>query len=143
VILLALGAALLISRGYDGSHLDFRRFWGNIVGKASTGSVERLFAGQRSNVFVELEGSVTRVLADDLQGARHQRFIVELPSGHTVLVVHNIDLAPRVPVNHGDAVEVRGEYEWNDRGGVVHWTHRDPQGRKVGGWIRHSGREYR
>ena len=36
----------------------------------------------------------------------------------------------------------RGEYEWNARGGVVHWTDRDPSGRGPGGWLEHQGRRY-
>jgi hypothetical protein len=76
------------------------------------------------------------VLSDDNQGSRHQRFILKLESGHTVLVAHNIDLADRVPLTRGDVVTLRGRYEWNDRGGVIHWTHHDPEGRGPGGWIR-------
>ena len=53
---------------------------------------------------------------------------------------HNIDLAPRVPVAPGDSVELRGEYEWSPRGGVIHWTHRDPDARREAGWIRRDGR---
>jgi hypothetical protein len=143
VILIAVGIGVLVSRVDGGRSFDLGRVWERLVGRASVGSVERLFAEERSNVVVELEGRVSRVLADDLQGSRHQRFIVELGSGHTVLVSHNIDLAPRVPLSRGDSVELRGEYEWNDRGGVVHWTHRDPRGRRTGGWIRHQGEEYR
>ncbi len=109
---------------------------------ARSGSVEQAYAERMSGVWMEVEGEVSRVLSDDLQGSRHQRFIVELASGHTLLVAHNIDLAQRVPLDRGDRVEMYGEYEWNDRGGVLHWTHHDPQGRRSGGWIRHDGRTY-
>lgn len=111
----------------------------------ATGSsvVERLFEEGRSDVVVRVEGVVDRVLLDDLRGSRHQRFILKLPSGHTVLVAHNLDLAARVPLGRGDRVEVQGEYEWNERGGVLHWTHRDPRGRREGGWIRLRGESYR
>jgi len=88
-------------------------------------------------------GRVTRVLSDDNDGSRHQRFIVEVAPGRTVLIAHNIDLAPRVPsISVGDTVSFYGEYEWNDRGGVIHWTHHDPRGSHVGGWIEHKGRRY-
>jgi hypothetical protein len=42
----------------------------------------------------------------------------------------------------GDTVEVRGEYEWTQLGGVIHWTHRDPDGCHAPGWIRLRGRVY-
>jgi hypothetical protein len=110
---------------------------------AASTAIERAFAERQSNVQVEAQGVVTKVLKDDHDGSRHQRFIVELPSGHTVLVAHNIDLAPRVAgIRAGDAVTVYGEYEWNDKGGVIHWTHRDPQARHEPGWIMHAGRKY-
>src|SRR5512140_1826472 len=47
------------------------------------------FEQHRSNVVVEASGTVTRVLADDRDGSRHQRFVVAVPSGHTVLIAHN------------------------------------------------------
>ncbi len=98
---------------------------------------------RRSGLMVEAEGTVERLLADDREGPAHQRLIVRLAAGQTVLVSHNIDLAPRVPAAPGDRIGFRGQYEWNDRGGVVHWTHHDPQGRRAGGWLRHDERMYR
>lgn len=104
--------------------------------------VERAFRERRS-VWVEIEGQVVRTLSDDNEGSRHQRFIIELDNGQTLLVSHNIDLAPRVPVGVNDRVTVRGEYVWNERGGLMHWTHHDPRGDRVGGWIALRGETYR
>ncbi len=88
-------------------------------------------------------GIVVKVLADDNEGDRHQRFLLRRESGATLLIAHNIDLAPRVEsLDRGDAVEFFGEFEPNAKGGVVHWTHDDPAGRHVDGWLRHEGRTY-
>lgn len=116
---------------------------GVTVMEAGERAVLEAFARRRSDVVVEIEGTVQRLLDDDERGSRHQRFILELPGSHTVLVSHNIDLAPRVPIQAGDWLALRGEYEWNERGGVLHWTHHDPRGDRQGGWIRHEGRDYR
>ena len=108
-----------------------------------SGGVEALYERRRSGEMVEISASVDRLLADDNDGSRHQRFIVKLASGHTLLVAHNIDLAARVPLTVGARVRMRGEYEWNEQGGVVHWTHHDPQGTREGGWIDFGGERYR
>lgn len=105
-------------------------------------TVEEAAARRQSEVMLSAEGVVQRTLADDNEGSRHQRFILALPSGHTVLVAHNIDLAARVPLDSGDRVRIRGQYEWNERGGVLHWTHHDPDNRHEGGWIEHRGQRY-
>ena len=104
--------------------------------------IAKSFADEKSDVIVESSGTVVRTLADDNEGSRHQKFIIRLANDHTVLISHNIDLAPRVPLEEGDSVRFAGEYEWNDRGGVVHWTHHDPRGRRDGGWIEHDGKRY-
>ena len=97
--------------------------------------VQQAYAARRSGEWLETSGRVGRVLRDDNEGARHQKFILELDDGHTVMVAHNIDLAERIPLRKGMALTVRGRYEWNERGGVIHWTHHDPDGRIQGGWI--------
>lgn len=96
-----------------------------------------------SGQWVTISGTVKRTLADDNEGSRHQRFILTLPGGKTLLVAHNIDLADRVPLNNGDQLSLHGRYETNDRGGVIHWTHHDPDGRTSGGWIDFRGTRYR
>jgi len=107
-------------------------------------SVQEAQARHLSDVWVEGQGVVVKVLPDDTRGRRHQRFIVRLSNGKTVLIAHNIDLAPRLKgLRPGDTVTFRGEFVDNDKGGLVHWTHRDPSGRHEGGWIKYRGRLYR
>jgi hypothetical protein len=107
-------------------------------------SVETAFLNQQSDLFLEVDGVVARILTDDTRPPRHQRFILELDSGRTLLVAHNIDLADRIEnLKVGTPVRLFGEYEWNDKGGVLHWTHHDPKGLKDGGWIDYDGIRYR
>jgi hypothetical protein len=117
---------------------------GNTAASANGDSqFARAFADRAGSLELEGQGTVSSLLADDTEGARHQRFIVRLDSGQTLLVTHNVDIAPRVPeLRVGDTVSFKGEYEWNAQGGVMHWTHHDPSGRHVAGWIRHNGRTY-
>jgi hypothetical protein len=122
-----------------------------LIAPAGTGSatlvddnaVGRAFASRASGIQVEGEGTVIRVLPDDPNPPRHERFIAQLASGQTVLIAHNIDIAPRVDeLKVGDNVRFYGEYVWNEKGGVIHWTHHDPQGRHVAGWIIRNGKTY-
>ena len=109
----------------------------------SDAAIENAYANRLRNQQVSGRGAVTKILPDDTDGSRHQRFIVRLNSGRTLLVSHNIDLAQRIDaLRAGDTVDFYGEYEWNPKGGVIHWTHHDPQGRHPAGWIRHDGQTY-
>ena len=105
--------------------------------------IAEAYDNRKSDLQVGGSGEVIRILSDDVDGSRHQRFILRLESGRTLLIAHNIDLAPRISsLSEGDLVEFYGEYEWNDQGGVIHWTHRDPQGQHVAGWLKHQGKTY-
>ena len=98
------------------------------------------YEDRQSNIQVGSSGVVVKILPDDLQGSRHQKFILRLSSGQTILISHNIDLAHRIDaLREGDTVEFFGEYEWNSKGGVVHWTHHDPAGLHKRGWLKHNG----
>lgn len=101
------------------------------------------FTQQQSGTQVTGAGVVAKLLADDNEGSRHQRFILTLASGQTLLVAHNIDLAPRLDaLKAGDTVGFNGVFEWNAKGGVIHWTHHDPAGRHQAGWLKHAGRTF-
>ena len=105
--------------------------------------IQQAFTQKKRALQVNGKGMVSRILADDNQGSRHQRFILKLASGQTLLIAHNIDLAARIDgLQLGDEVSFYGQYEYNDRGGVVHWTHHDPNGRHVAGWLKHRGKTY-
>ena len=96
-----------------------------------------------SESWIEASGLVRRLLPDDSDESRHQRFVLDMRNGQTILVAHNIDLAKRVPLGMGSRIRVRGLYEWNDMGGLVHWTHHDPLGVEDGGFIKYRTRVYR
>ena len=106
-------------------------------------AIGRAFANRTSDVQVKGEGTVSGLLPDDQKGSRHQRFIIKLASGQTLLIAHNIDIAPRINgLAIGDRVRFYGEYVWNEKGGTIHWTHRDPRGKHVAGWVVHNGKTY-
>ncbi|GHT46161.1 hypothetical protein FACS189454_06850 [Planctomycetales bacterium] len=88
-------------------------------------------------------GVVTTLLDDDNEGDRHQRFVLKLANEQTLLVAHNIDIAPRLNgLAVGDTVKFYGEYYYNPKGGGIHWTHRDPASKHTDGWLNWKGKKY-
>uniref|UniRef100_UPI004047A70F DUF3465 domain-containing protein n=1 Tax=Aliarcobacter sp. TaxID=2321116 RepID=UPI004047A70F len=111
----------------------------NITYANDNNIINKAYHNKQSDVQVQGIGKVIKVLKDDTKGSKHQRFLVKLPSGLTILIAHNIDLAPRVQnLKSGDSIEFYGEYEWNNKGGVIHWTHHDPRKKHKDGWIKHK-----
>src|SRR3984893_16026648 len=102
------------------------------------------FQNHRSTVEVTADGSVVRLLPDRTSSTgTHEQFIVKLSSGElTVEVEHNISIGARAPVKEGDHVIVHGEYIWNAQGGLIHFTHHDPQGTHEGGYVQDNGKTY-
>lgn len=111
---------------------------------ADNSAVARAFADHRSNIEITASGAVQRLLGDETsETGTHQRFILRLDgSTQTLLVTNNVTIGKRVPVSVGDAVTVHGEYIWNDQGGLVHFTHHDPQRSHEAGWIERQGVRY-
>ena len=74
--------------------------------QANDTRLKQAYVNHQSDVQVRGSGTVYRVLPDDNKGSRHQKFILRLDSGQTLLVAHNIDLAPRVQgLAKGDRVD--------------------------------------
>jgi len=137
-LILALAIAAAIYGGLRQS--EGRLPFSSAATSAGVDAITQAFERRQSGVQMMGEGVVSAILPDDNDGSRHQRFVLRLVSGQTVLVAHNIDLAPRISaLGKGDTVGFHGVYEWNAKGGVIHWTHHDPAGRHIGGWLRHDG----
>ena len=112
------------------------------VEQADNSALIQAFQSKKSNLFVEGSGVVKKLLPEDNKGSRHQKFLVTISDEQTLLFAHNIDLSQSIPLAVGDTVQFRGEYVYNPKGGVMHWTHHDPQAKIEGGWIKHNGQIY-
>jgi hypothetical protein len=102
------------------------------------------FHNHQSNVEVTADATVIRLLPDRTSASgTHEQFIIKLSSGDlTIEVEHNISIAKRAPVKAGDHVVVHGVYVWNTQGGLIHFTHHDPQGTHEGGYVQDGGTTY-
>ena len=103
-------------------------------------SIEYVFSPQRSGEMITIDATVVKLLKDDLKGDKHQKMILRI-GNNTLLLAHNIDIAPRVPAKEGDKLLIKGQYEWNEKGGLVHWTHRSNNSHPHG-WIKYNNKKY-
>ncbi|MBM3351286.1 MAG: DUF3465 domain-containing protein [Betaproteobacteria bacterium] len=110
--------------------------------ESDNATIEQAFSAKLSNVQVKGSGVVSKLLPDDNKGSRHQKFLVQISSEQSLLFTHNIDLAPRVPMKVGDKISFNGEYVYNSKGGIIHWTHHAPQQDHESGWIMLDGEQY-
>jgi hypothetical protein len=141
ICLLGLAIFVFLDRKVQTTQIVQNVYAGYTVGSDS--ELQNAIENKQSNVQIGGSGYVIKILADDLKGSRHQRFILKIASGNTLLVAHNIDLAPRIDnLNVGDTVAFYGVYEFNNKGGVIHWTHHDPRGQHQSGWLKHNGSTY-
>lgn len=75
----------------------------------SDARLQRAFENRESNLQIEGVGVVAKVLKDDTKGSPHQRFLLRTRTGQTLLVAHNIELAPRiVDIAEDDTVRFYG-----------------------------------
>lgn len=77
-------------------------------------------------------------------GGEHEGFWMRLRSGCTltVRVETNTGFTGPIPLSVGEYVVVKGEYEYDVDGGVIHWTHRAMGSRHASGYVEAGGRFY-
>lgn len=144
-VFLAIWLALALtacSQPDNGSLQQSQRTDAAIAASYDNAAIEQAYKAKTSDVQVEGRGVVVKLLKDDTKGSMHQKFLVRINAQQTLLFAHNIDLAPRVPVEPGDEISFYGEYVYNPKGGIIHWTHHAPRGDHASGWILHKGRKY-
>lgn len=94
------------------------------------------------HVQVTISAPVLKILPDDTEGIPHERFLIALKNGTSILIAHDTRLAPRVPIQVGDKLKICGEYIWNEKGGIIHWTHHSIGNIHPGGFIELNGQRY-
>lgn len=137
ILLLIIALLFVVADYYKKSDSDLQTL------TADNARIEQAYINKQDSIQVSGTGTVVKILPDDLEGSRHQKFILKISKDVTILIAHNIDLAKKIEhLKQGDQISFRGEYEYNNRGGVVHWTHHDPGGRHEDGWLKHNGTTY-
>ena len=97
----------------------------------------------RNGQFGKGYGHVIRVFHDSHDHGNFQLFNIRLESGESMLIKHNIDIAPKIKnLQAGDAIEFYGIYERHIKRGVITSTHHDPKHQGKDGWIKHRGKTY-
>ena len=139
-IVLVVIIIFFISADYDYLHKTSSE---TITAKNENNKLKKIIESKQSGKIITINTQVLKVLSDDVQGDKHQRLILKvLNSNITLLLAHNIDIAPRVPVIKGDIILVHGQYEWNEKGGIIHWTHRDIKNKHPNGWVDYKNKRY-
>ncbi len=104
--------------------------------------IEAMQRGRTVQFLMAVDLEVVQLLADDNSGLRHQKWIVRLSNGQKVQAVYNSDMCPRVPVKVGDRVALAGMFLMTGQGGLMHWLHHDPSGRRADGFVELNGQRY-
>lgn len=103
------------------------------------------YAAQAERVETIAQGNVLAILGTSSgPSGEHEGFLLKL-TGDCDLLVRvevNTGITGPIPLHRGEKVIVKGQYETDVTGGVIHWTHHDPAGRHVGGYIVAGGKTY-
>lgn len=110
------------------------------------GRVCALYASGAEKAEVLAQGTVVALMGtSNGPSGEHESFLLKLNHDCDLLlrIAVNTDITGPVPLKAGETVEVKGEYDTDATGGVIHWTHHDPEGRHINGYIIADGKTYR
>jgi len=103
-------------------------------------------AAHRAGSEEVVEGTVVRVLPNSNgPSGLHERFIVDVRANESnvpLYVTDNISVGQAPTLHVGDRVVVKGELAFNERGPLLHYTHRDPRLRHAPGFVEVGGHVY-
>lgn len=108
-------------------------------------AVCKAYAQMRSGVEVIADGRVVQVFGTRVgPSGPHEGFLLALHSGCRLVVriETNVAFTGPIPLRNGNAVVVKGEYEYDPSGGVIHFTHRELRGYHASGYVETGGRFY-
>jgi hypothetical protein len=102
------------------------------------GSICRAYTQQASRKEVIAQGTIVDVLGEsEGRGGEHEGYLLKLDGDCDLLlrVETNLSITGPIPIRRREQVIVKGEYEYDAEGGVLHWTHHDPSARHVAGYV--------
>ncbi|MDE2483427.1 MAG: DUF3465 domain-containing protein [bacterium] len=103
------------------------------------------YGTQRSGDEVIATGHVIDVLGERAgRSGEHEGYLVKLDGNCDLLVKveTNTTITGPIALRPKERVVVKGVYIYNPLGGLIHWTHHDPRGRHVGGYVTAGGTSY-
>jgi hypothetical protein len=103
------------------------------------------YGSQATNQEVIAHGRVGEILGTRPgRSGSHEGFLLKLDGDCdlTLKVETNVSITGPVPIHRGEIVIVKGEYVYDPLGGILHWTHHDPEGRHVAGYVVSDGKTY-
>lgn len=105
--------------------------------------IEFLYNSQRGGVFVESVGRIVKILDDQITPYPAQVILIRLSSGQKLIIKHDINLGSALPtLKKAEALQFKGIYKWNDRGGMILSTHKNNDFPKHSGWLKYDDKIY-
>lgn len=107
----------------------------------SNAALAQAYQQRLSGLQLSVSGKITHVFP---VSGNYQKFIVQLNADQSVVVIHNRALGSSIDgLVIGETIEVFGEYQWTEEGGIIQRTHQDPMSHRQAGWVKYKDRIYR